>query len=139
MSDDWPLAIDGFDFNPIPENWIEPGEDTGHPSCRFYAVSAAVFSRDDLRVRYLNPTICAVCTAVFMGQSNADGDGIIPAMLANYHTWPRSLAPNKDCPLEPSHPPEEAHFRRLWDGRLSGSRCQSQQPSDDDQSPIVSD
>ncbi|ELZ23473.1 hypothetical protein C475_14408 [Halosimplex carlsbadense 2-9-1] len=118
MSDEWPVEIDGDEFHPIPESWIEYGSDQDRGSPRIYAVSVASGPRNMILLRYASPDGRAVKVST-NGADNPSGDGIVPASLAKYENWPRSMVPNRG--VEPTgllRKAESEHFRELWADRI---------------------
>jgi len=116
MAGDWPLVIDGREFSPVPETWIEHGHDDGDGSPRLYAVSAAVCGRDVLHVRYAAACVPKVLVAHYRGERG--DDGLLPACLAKKRTWPRSITPAGNGPDDVARSPEIAHLREVWSERV---------------------
>jgi hypothetical protein len=129
----WPIEIDGREYEPIPESWIDHGTDDGHGSPRLYAVSAAVYGREMLSVRYLHPSEPAVLEAEMRAEENAHGDGHVPAMLAKYQQWPRSVTPDGQDPTDISRQAEVEHLRTIWGQRVE------QIPTEDDHEQLMAD
>jgi len=117
-SDEWPVEIDGDEFYPIPESWIEHGSDQDHGSPRIYAVSVASGVRNLIAIRYASPDgRCVEVTT--SGAENPTGRGIVPASLARHADWPRSLVPSKNVePTDILRSVEPQHFRELWADRI---------------------
>lgn len=117
-ADEWPVDLDGDEFYPIPESWIEHGSDQDRGSPRIYAVSVASGPRNMILVRYASPDGRAVKVSM-TGAENPSGGGVVPASLAKYEDWPRSMVPGRN--VEPTgllRKLENEHFRDLWSDRL---------------------
>ncbi|WP_436931653.1 hypothetical protein [Halosimplex halobium] len=113
----WPLEIDGREYQPIPESWIEAGVDDGFGDPRLYAVSAAVESRQMLVVRYAHPSNPGVLWASMQGTDGSSG-GTIPASLPR-RSWPRSIVPGRNTePTGVIRDIEREHLEELWADRL---------------------
>lgn len=90
----WPVEIDGREYSPIPESWIEHDDDLEAGSPRLYAVSALVEDHPNrLHVRYAHPVEETALRTTTAGVEH--GDGIVPSGLAQPgYRWPRSLVPS---------------------------------------------
>ncbi|WP_436924938.1 hypothetical protein [Halosimplex amylolyticum] len=119
-SDEWPVVVDGDKYRPIPESWIEHGSDQGNGSPRVYAVSVARSVREMISIRYAtrDGRVFRVTTT---GAENPTGGGIVPASLAKYTDWPRSLVPRQYVDsVDVLRGAESVHMRVLWSDRLEG-------------------
>jgi len=114
---DWPIEIDGREFSPIPESWIERGHDDGHGIPRIYAVSAAVCGRQILHVRYLSTQSPKALRVTMRGADGPNG-GTVPEMLLTRRTWPRSITPDGAGPSGAARTVEIEHLRELWAGEI---------------------
>jgi len=118
MTTEWPIEIDGDEYHPVPESWIEHGDDhnSGHP--RVFAVSVGWAVRDLIDVRYIHPRQQRVYIAS-MSTTEQD-DGVVPSPLASPRsTWPRSLVPQAHIESsDVARSPEIAHLRELWSDRI---------------------
>lgn len=124
----WPVTVDDHDYEPVPESWIEHGTDHDHGSPRLYAVSVAHAVRDMICVRYAARD-GAVYRVTMQADENPTADGTVPASLANYGTWPRSIVPASNVePVGALRGPERAHFRELWADRAQGESGISSAP-----------
>lgn len=117
----WPIAIDGLEYQPIPENWIGWGYDGGRETePRLYAVSAAVATPAFLKIRYAHPQTPKVLVVKCAAGERPDGDGHVPAELASRKTWMRSTTPQGQAPDDVCRGPEAEHLRELWHDRVDG-------------------
>jgi len=114
----WPVEIDGREYQPVPRSWVEHGRDDGVGRPRLYAVSAAVFGRQILSVRYVHPRSHGVLHAEMRGVKGPKG-GIVPEMLATHGTWPRSLTPGDAGPDDAAREPEIDRLCELWNDRIT--------------------
>ncbi|WP_415381450.1 hypothetical protein [Halosimplex sp. TS25] len=117
-SDEWPVEIDGNEFYPIPESWIEHGSDQNRGSPRIYAVAVASGVRNLIVIRYASPDGRAVKVTT-NGAENPSGGGTVPASLANHGDWPRSMVPSRH--VEPTgllRKAEIEHFQEMWADRI---------------------
>lgn len=119
---DWPLVVDDAggeaEYYPIPESWIERGEDLEQGSPRLYAVSVGHSVRNIIAIRYHDPRQPKVLRVTMSSTPNPTGDGVVPALLAKDHLkWPRSLVARSD-PTDRRRGPEAEHLRVLWAGRV---------------------
>lgn len=131
MSDGYPVEIEGDLWSPVPESWIENGsdQDTGTP--RIYAVSVAPGPRNMIKLRYASPDGRAV-EVTTNGAENPTNEGTVPASLAKYHDWPRSLVPSRTVePTDVLRTPETAHFREMWSDRLQERAVDDQRVATD--------
>jgi len=113
----WSFEVDGEEFQPIPESWVEAGIDDNSGQPRLYAVSAAVLSRGMLAVRYAHPRNPGVLRATMPATEGSSG-GTIPAALPR-GSWPRSTVPSPG--LEPTgviRARERDHLETLWSDRV---------------------
>jgi len=118
---EWPVEIDGREYQPVPASWIDHGVDEDGGGTRVYAVSVGHSVRNLISIRYATREGVAACY-VFEGVENPTGEGIVPAMLAQQHTdWPCSLVPHPDDqPAGVLRGPEIEHLRELWSDRIFG-------------------
>jgi len=117
MPEDWTIEFEGFAFAPIPQSWLAHphAEDRErHEGPRLFAVSAATYGRQTLRVRYGEPRIGNV---LVMQQPAAalDGGGVVPEGLPASDGWARSRAPPPGVdPRDVLRAAEQEHLRALW-------------------------
>lgn len=135
MSHVWPIEIDGHEFHPIPESWIEHGVDDGECDQRFLAVSAACRARGMLTVRHVNPLSNEVVRATMMSCESPSGDGRVPALLAREdREWPRSIIPDRGAnAADAVRDAELDHLQDLWGERVADI------PSDDEDEQVLAD
>jgi len=113
----WPVEVDDWEYQAIPESWIEAGIDDGRGRPRLYAVSAAVLNRGMLAVRYAHPVNPGVVYATMTSTDGPSG-GTIPASLPR-DSWPRSIVPGRN--IEPTgviRDVERDHLEELWADRV---------------------
>lgn len=111
----WPIEISGREFHPIPDSWIDHGDDHDSGSPRLYAVSVAHPGRGRLFVRYAHPRDHGVYTATMEGTEH-DG-GIVPSLLVD-GSWPRSLVPPREIEAhDVVRELEREHLADLWADR----------------------
>ena len=111
---DWPVHRDGLEYDPIPASWIEHGSDRDHGSPRLYAVSVAHSARDMISIRYVARD-GGVYVQTCASAPNPTGDGVVPASLATYRDWPRSLVPPRGMePVDHAHTLECEHVSEIW-------------------------
>jgi len=132
-TDRWPLAIDGRDYYPIPESWVEMGHDDDEGDRRVYAVSAAVGSRQTFHVRYRHPITPRVIVTEMQGTHSPRADRVVPQMLVSHGTWLRSIIVDDRPPSGVSREPEQSHLREIWAGRVDAI------PTDEEVQPVVAD
>lgn len=111
---DWTLVIEGREYNPIPDSWIEHGLDEDGTGPQLLAVSASV-NRGVVRVRYAHPTGTKVGEVRY--PEHQSDTGSIPRYLIN-EAWPRSIAAGRLEPVGDVRLEERSHLRELWDHRL---------------------
>jgi hypothetical protein len=110
----WPLAIDGHDYQPIPESWIRYGhDDRDGDGPQLLAVSAATW-RGSVKVRYAHPYGRRV--GQIIEPANSGDDGLYPQRLAD-HDWPRSIAASRLEPVGDVRMAERRHLHDLWSER----------------------
>jgi len=116
----WPLEIERREFHPVPESWIEHGDDHGSGEPRVYAVSVAHLGRKELALRYRHCSTPKVIRIRMRGTDNPTGDGIVPSLLANdYGSWPRSVVPTPNVkPHDVARDKETEHLRETWGSRV---------------------
>jgi len=118
----WPIEIDGREFHPIPDSWIEHGDDHHQGEPRLYAVSVAHIGRGRIAVRYHHPTSPkAIRVTMQAVETPIDGDdGLVPALLTRDDgSWPRSIIPTPRAePGDVRRGLEREHLRTLWGDRL---------------------
>lgn len=119
----WPLDIDGLEFHPVPQSWVDAptAEDAGSGRPRLFAVSAAYDGETrQLTVRYVHPDSEAVATIDCPAVSNSAEDGVVPRELRDDgRPWARSLVPPTGCPSTGvMRAPEIDHLDTLWGERL---------------------
>lgn len=130
---EWPLEIEGREYHPVPETWIEHGFDDGEGDPRVYAVSCAVRARKKLSVRYLHPRMPKVLRVEMQGTENSTSDGVVPSMLATYEKWPRSTTPQGVGPTDVARELEFDRLRTLWGERVE------EIPADSDDIEVLAD
>jgi hypothetical protein len=121
---DWPLTIDGLEYHPIPQTWVEHGVDESPavdaPRC--YAVSVA--RGEDgyrLHVRYADRRE-RVVTAEYDAVVHPERDGYVPKSLAStIDEWPATLVASRQESSGVLRGKEVAHFDTLWRDRLAES------------------
>jgi len=114
----WPVEIDGRDYYPVPESWVEHGSDHASGSPRVFAVSVASSVRDMIRLRYatVDGRVYEVTTS---GAENPTGGGTVPASLAKSGDWPRSLVPRDYVDsTDVLRSVESEHLEDLWSDRV---------------------
>lgn len=118
----YPIDIDGDTYEPVPESWLRAkptyDESGSVDAVRLYATSAAVTRTGRaVRVRYAHPKHDGVLTLYAPAVA---GEGrLVPAGLAEWTGWPRSITPGPD--EEPDgviRQPEREHFLALWRDRI---------------------
>ncbi|WP_226013071.1 hypothetical protein [Halomicrobium salinisoli] len=96
----WPVEIDGREYRPVPESWIEHGVDAdeGQGPPRVYAVSVCLY-RNRVRVRYAHPNTDGVTEMETTPIQH--GDGLVPTGLAKPGSvWHRSVVPTVDAHVD---------------------------------------
>ena len=112
---DWPLEIDGWDYHPIPENWLAAGRDETAPDGpQCLAVSVAILRPNTLKIRYAHPRHDSV-GAVIMPASVRDS-GSVPD--PDGRPWSRSIGAAGLNPCGVLRAPEQRHLRELWGDRV---------------------
>lgn len=115
---DWPLAIDGHEYHPIPATWLDHGSDEGYGSPRCYAVSVAHSVRDLIRIRYVARD-GGVYVQSTSSKPNPTGEGVVPASLASVHDWPRSIVPpSRAEPADTARDLERERLQAVWPERV---------------------
>jgi len=118
MPEQWPLKIDGREYHPIPETWLDYGSDEGAGGPRCYAVSVARTVRDLIRIRYVARD-GGVYVQSTSSKENPTGGGIVPASLATAHDWPRSIVPPSHVePADTARTAERERLQALWTERV---------------------
>jgi len=116
MTEDWTIEFEGFEFTPIPKSWLEHryAEDRrDHEGPRLFAVSAATYGRQTLRVRYGEPRTGNVL--VMRQPARKRNNGVVPESLQNGTRWARSRSPPPRVqPRDVLRAPEQEHLRALW-------------------------
>jgi len=121
MSDGYPLEIDGDEFQPIPESWLEHPDayDAEAPdnALRMFAVSAAEGTTGrGMLIRYANPRIGVL--RLYSLAATVDG-GLVPAGLVEGGRWRRSVVPFEgEEPQDEIRDAEREHFDELWGDRV---------------------
>ncbi|WP_226010507.1 hypothetical protein [Halomicrobium salinisoli] len=113
----WPVEIDGREYWPVPESWIEHGVDAdeGQGPPRVYAVSVCLY-RNRMRVRYAHPNTDGVMEMETTPIQH--GDGLVPTGLAKPGSvWHRSIVPTVDA-QDVIRAPEREHLEDVWKDRL---------------------
>lgn len=117
----WPVTIDGLEYKPIPESWVDNGVDLfpAVDSARLYAVSVAhVAASGCLAVRYASRDegVATIrCDALYR-----PGKRYIPrALEAEIEDWPRSLPASRHTCTDRLRGVESEHFEELWGDRLA--------------------
>jgi hypothetical protein len=112
---DWPLEIDGWEYHPIPENWLAAGRDETAPDGpQCLAVSVAILRPNTLKIRYAHPRHDSV-GAVIMPASVRDS-GSVPD--PDGRPWSRSIGAAGLNPCGVLRAPEQRHLRELWSDRV---------------------
>lgn len=113
---DWPLEIEGHEFRPIPESWLDhpdATDDDGHgPRC--LAVSVAIKGSRFAKVRYVHPVSGNVVRTKCPTAPNPDGVGLVPAGLAEGTGWPRSWVPQPGTAVGVVRAAERDALSDLW-------------------------
>lgn len=125
MAADWSIEIDGDEYHPIPESWIDArtahdhDEDAPPEAVRLYAVSAALLGTRSFRVRYLHPKGTKVLVLETPAEERSDGDGYYPHGLKTGSGWPRTYVPGQyRDPDDVARLEETRHLRTLWGSRV---------------------
>jgi len=109
----WSLEIDGREYAPIPSTWIDHGSDRDHGEPRVVDVNVAHSVRDLIRIRYV--TVDGDAYVVRMSsRPNPTNDGCVPAPLARYKDWPRSIVPTADVDADDARDLELEHLIEIW-------------------------
>lgn len=118
----WPLTIDGLEFHPIPESWVEHGVDHS-PAVDAPRLRAVSVARGDggftLVIRYAarQEDVLTVETDAY-----ETDNGWIPRRLADpCDEWPATLVASKHDPEGTLRLPEIWHYDTLWADRLADS------------------
>lgn len=123
---DYALEIEGDEFQPIPESWLDHpmAVDAGAGEPRLYAVSAALRTPRVLVVRYAQPRTNNVAQYSLGAMQGPNGDGYVPSNLREAgKTWGRSIVPGPRVePRDVLRTTEIEHFRDLWAGRVDDVR-----------------
>ncbi|PSQ21446.1 hypothetical protein BRD06_11235 [Halobacteriales archaeon QS_9_67_15] len=116
----WPLDIEGTEYHPVPESWVEHGDDHGTGEPRVYAVSVTHLGRKELSIRYRHGPTPKTIRIRMRGTENSTGDGIVPSLLANdYGSWPRSVVPTPNVkPQDVARDEETERLREIWGSRV---------------------
>lgn len=129
MTDDYRLEIDGDEYRPVPESWLEHpsavDHDEGAPAeaVRLYATSVAVVADGTrLRVRYTHPRSPDVLTRSMAATEGQYASERVPrAFERDGLVWAKTYVPGRfDEPDGTIRRPERDHFIDLWRDRLIG-------------------
>ena len=116
MPEDWTIEFEGFAFAPITQSWLAHphAEDRErHEGPRLFAVSAATYGRQTLRVRYGEPRTGEVL--VLRLPACEHDTGVVPEGLVTGEGWTRSLTPSpRTEPRDVLRAPEQEYLRTLW-------------------------
>jgi hypothetical protein len=109
----WPLTIDGHEYRPVPESWIQHGiDDRTGEGPQLIAVSAAAW-RGRVRVRYLHRRANTVGQLI---EPAVEGEGgLIPRRLTSA-SWPRSIVASQLEPVDVARHPEIEYAEEVLDG-----------------------
>lgn len=118
-TDIWSFHWDGYEWQPIPEWWLDNqfardrDELDGPP---LFAVSFAELPGNTIRVRYLHSTypkvlVCQTASAKFER-------GIAPRAFQTGAGWPRSMRPGASTPQDTARIVEIQHLRSIWSERV---------------------
>lgn len=117
---EWPIHNNGVSYHPIPDSWIEHGRDEPGVTRSIYAVSVGRVAKRTLSIRYLAPTKPKVLDVTTAAAPHPTETELVPADLANNHSWLRSVTVPKGVePSDVARSPEIEHLRELWGGRVT--------------------
>lgn len=121
---DWPVEIDGWEYHPIPQNWLEAGRDETAPDGpQCLAVSVCRIRPGTLKIRYAHPEYDTVGETYTRAdqQSRPDPQG---------RPWSRSIGASALNPCGVLRMPERRHLRDLWSDRVDALQDDDQLVAD---------
>lgn len=114
MTAGYPIEIDGLEFEPVPENWIEVGADHVEPDGpQLLAVSVALLRNNTLKVRYAHPehdSVGAMWFPTLEDRTLPDDSAVEP--------WRRSVGAARLEPVGTIRAPEREQLLELWGDRV---------------------
>jgi len=106
------LEIDGLEFEPIPENWIDHGMDRTGDGPQCLAVSVALLRNSTLKIRYAHPEYDTVGAMFYPALDEESGS------LPDPQQWARSVNAARLQPVGRLRAVERDHLATLWKDRI---------------------